>query len=45
VNVGFAPVGNLLGHTLAGGQYKWLLIPWTDPHPTDNRKKRPPVVE
>ena len=27
VNVGFAPVGNLLGHTLAGGQYKWLLIP------------------
>lgn len=27
VNVGFAPVGNLLGYTMAGGEYKWLLIP------------------
>ena len=27
VNVGFAPVGNLLGHTLAEGRYRWLLIP------------------
>ena len=27
VNVGFAPVGNLLGGGLAGGPYKWLLVP------------------
>lgn len=27
VNVGFAPVGNLLGSGLAEGVYKWLLIP------------------
>lgn len=27
VNVGFAPVGNLLGSSLAEGQLKWLLIP------------------
>ena len=27
VNVGFAPVGNLLGSSLASGAYKWLLIP------------------
>lgn len=27
VNVGFAPVGNILGSSLAGGSYKWLLIP------------------
>lgn len=27
VNVGFAPVGNLLGHTMAESSYKWLLIP------------------
>lgn len=27
VNVGFAPVGNLLGSGLAGGQFKWVLIP------------------
>ncbi len=27
VSVGFAPVGKLLGETLAGGPYKWLLIP------------------
>ena len=27
VNVGFAPVGNLLGASLAGSAYKWLLIP------------------
>lgn len=27
VNVGFAPVGNLLGSGLAEGSFKWLLIP------------------
>lgn len=27
VNVGFSPVGALLGHTLAASQWKWLLIP------------------
>ncbi len=27
VNVGFAPVGNLLGSSLAGGKMKWLLLP------------------
>ncbi len=27
VNVGFAPVGNLLGKGLAGGDFKWLLVP------------------
>ncbi len=27
VGVGFAPVGELLGETLAAGPYKWLLIP------------------
>ena len=27
VNVGFAPVGNLLGSGLAGSQFKWLLVP------------------
>lgn len=27
VNVGFAPVGNLLGSSLASGPLKWLLIP------------------
>ena len=27
VNVGFAPVGSLLGSGLAGSAYKWLLIP------------------
>ncbi len=27
VNVGFAPVGTMLGHDLAGGKQKWLLIP------------------
>ena len=27
VNVGFAPVGNLLGSGLAGSDYKWILIP------------------
>lgn len=27
VNVGFAPVGNLLGGGLAGSPYKWLLVP------------------
>ncbi|MBR6633714.1 MAG: DUF1538 domain-containing protein [Clostridia bacterium] len=27
VNVGFAPVGNLLGETLGNGEYKLLLIP------------------
>ncbi len=27
VNVGFAPVGNLLGNELGGGEYKYLLIP------------------
>lgn len=27
VNVGFAPVGTLLGAELAGGPFKWLLIP------------------
>ena len=27
VNVGFAPVGNLLGETLGAGEYKLLLIP------------------
>ena len=27
VNVGFAPVGSLLGSQLAGGRLKWLLIP------------------
>lgn len=27
VNVGFAPVGNLLGNSLAGSRFKWLLIP------------------
>ncbi len=27
VNVGFAPVGNLLGKTLGAGEYKWLLLP------------------
>ena len=27
VNVGFAPVGNLLGSTIAGGSFAWLLVP------------------
>ena len=27
VNVGFAPVGNLLGAGLAGGAFRWLLVP------------------
>lgn len=27
VNVGFAPIGNLLGESLASGAYKWLTIP------------------
>ncbi|MBQ5746538.1 MAG: DUF1538 domain-containing protein [Clostridia bacterium] len=27
VNVGFAPVGNLLGSELGAGEFKWLLIP------------------
>lgn len=27
VNVGFAPVGNLLGNSLASSDFKWLLIP------------------
>lgn len=27
VNIGFAPVGSLLGSGLAGSPYKWLLIP------------------
>ncbi|MDE7297782.1 MAG: DUF1538 domain-containing protein [Lachnospiraceae bacterium] len=27
VNVGFAPVGSLIGHDLAGTSQKWLLIP------------------
>lgn len=27
VNVGFAPVGNLLGSSMAAGSLKWLLIP------------------
>lgn len=27
VNVGFAPVGNLLGGSIAASAYKWLLIP------------------
>ena len=27
VNIGFAPVGNLLGSGLAGSAFKWLLIP------------------
>ncbi len=27
VNIGFSPVGALLGHTLASSQWKWLLIP------------------
>lgn len=27
VNVGFAPVGNLLGSGLAGSAFKWLLVP------------------
>lgn len=27
VNVGFAPVGNLLGEGLAAGTYKWLTVP------------------
>ncbi len=27
VGVGFAPVGELLGETLAAGPYKWLLVP------------------
>lgn len=27
VGVGFAPVGELLGETLASGPYKWLLVP------------------
>ena len=27
VNVGFAPVGNLLGTGLAAGAYRWLLVP------------------
>lgn len=27
VNIGFAPVGSLLGSGIANGQFKWLLIP------------------
>ncbi len=27
VNVGFAPIGNLLGESLASGSYKWFIIP------------------
>ena len=27
VNVGFAPVGSLLGSSLAGQPWKWILIP------------------
>ena len=27
VNVGFAPVGSLLGQSLAGGPYRWALVP------------------
>ncbi len=27
VNIGFAPVGSLLGSELAGGQVKWVLVP------------------
>lgn len=27
VNVGFAPVGSLLGSQLAGASYKWILVP------------------
>ena len=27
VNAGFAPVGNLLGSTLAQGMMKWSLVP------------------
>ena len=27
VNVGFAPVGSLLGSRLAGGAEKWVLVP------------------
>ena len=27
VNVGFAPVGTLIGHDLAGTEQKWLLVP------------------
>ena len=27
VNFGFAPVGQSIGHVIAEGEYKWLLIP------------------
>lgn len=27
VNVGFAPVGNILGSSLADGRFKWMLVP------------------
>lgn len=27
VNVGFAPVGNLIGGQVAGGDFKWLIVP------------------
>ena len=27
VNVGFAPVGNLLGEQMVSSSYQWLLIP------------------
>ena len=27
MNVGFTPVGNLLGSGLAGSAYRWVLIP------------------
>lgn len=27
VNIGFAPMGNLLGESMVSGSYKWLLVP------------------